>query len=293
MLHQGCALDFFTNNELSEGDGARTSVDAYMSRRNGAVYRRAHSNPTLSARGFTGRPTRKRAKQEAKEDVDAATGVNDNNDEPAPPAKWSEQHVSAAQDAIFLTLARLAWDALKSERSLREPPADSGNPPSVATSTASAECGDRGRGKSDKSSPLPSPLPPQPDAAPSEPVRLVFLGSIDRHNGNTQQGSEADAVMKTPNVDLRQRSEGDKHVGGNRGACEARGAAQQEGRADKKKPAAVPVAASPADNGKRPLLLFNEQYVVKPPSSFIEFGWHTASDYCRAPSICSRLARVC
>lgn len=286
MLHQGCALDFFTNNELSEGDGARTSVDAYMSRRNGAVYRHAHSNPTSSARGFTRPPTCKRAKQEAKEDVDAATEANDSNDEPAAPAKWSEQHVSAAQDAIFLKLARLAWDALKSERPLREPPADSGSPPSVATSTVSAENGDRGRRKSDKS----SPLPPQPDAVPSEPVRLVFLGSIDPTKGNVQQGSETDPVMKTPNVDLRKRS---IHIGGNRGACEARGAAQQDGRADQKKPAAVPVAASRADNGKRPLLLFNEQYVVKPPRSSIEFGWHTASDYCRAPSICSRPARVC
>lgn len=32
----------------------------------------------------------------------------------------------------------------------------------------------------------------------------------------------------------------------------------------------------PADAGQG-LLLFNEQYVVKPPQSSIEFGWHTAS----------------
>lgn len=306
MFQQGCALDFFTNNELSEGDGARTSVDAYMSRRNGALYRRARSNPTSPACCGVPEQPNKRAKHEEAKDMNAATGATDknNSNEPAAPEKWSEQHVATAHSAIFATLARLAWDALKHERSLRqEPPAaDSGsNPPLVvatSTSTISAEGG--GDSEGSKNSDKPSPLPSQPNAVQGKPAaRPVLLGATERTNGSTQQDSEADPppMQTADDVDLRQRAGGNTHIGGSRGAGEAWNAAQgggsgSGGGGDQGTTAAVTATASEADDGERPLL-FNEQYVVKPPRSSIEFGWHTVSGSCPWLRACSRGRDAC
>lgn len=164
MSEQGCALDFFTNTELPEEHEARLSMDAYMSERNrarlprGPKDNRNISNPCDKAREATKRNS----------ETSAAVTIPSNE-----LTTWDDRHVSVVREVIFGTLARLAWEALRS--------------------------------------------------------------ADEFSAARSQKAQESAAVV----------------------GARPRGTAGKE-------------------ELRRPLL-FNEQYVVKPPQSSIEFGWHTAS----------------
>lgn len=154
---------------------------------------------------------------------------------------WTERHVSILQGAIFQTLARLARDALTAYNSAR---GNIGVRELQSTSVTPAEvlsgCGPNGTAR-----------PPKHDTDAKHNSMLLSLPAS--HNTAGLRRSE----MSTPSVS-----------GMKRPSCLSEG-----GQVSK----TLKQATTPQDGQTDPLFLFNEQYVVKPPNSSIEFGWHTAS----------------
>ncbi|CAB1116031.1 unnamed protein product [Ectocarpus sp. CCAP 1310/34] len=159
-LQKGCALDFFTNNELPEDDEARTSMAKYMSRRNGRRRRRTPGGNDLHP-SVEKAPPPGDSRGASRDSSGTMSGLSTTSPS-CGGGGWTERHLSVVRDTIFGTLAALAWDALKAERSA---------------------------------------------------------------------AADEDDALRNPD------------------------------------------ASGAGDRGE--LLLFNEQYVVKPPRSSIEFGWHT------------------
>lgn len=200
--HQGCALDFFTNNELREDAEARISEDAFMYQRNRARPPQSRPLPTCeqdsrssssSSSTITNKCNRSTSNSSppttaGASAVETSTERNCHHScDVEPPPIWDGFHVSLVREVVFQTLARLAWDALLQSSGKHATP----------------------RGA------LIAQVQPPISAAGEEAMGTDSAAGSDRHAA---------------------------------GMCEA-----------------------------RRLLLFNEQYVVKPPNSSIEFGWHTVS----------------
>lgn len=153
---------------------------------------------------------------------------------------WTDKHVSIVQEAIFVTLAGLARDALKAERSARAQVGGFEIPPSGGLKAERADQGCVGSGST------PSLLRGSPGASGRKSQPQPHLPP------STNAGTRpSDAAPPPPLGSKRKRAiDISSTDSGGHGAT------------------------TPTGGG---VLLFNEQYVVKPPRSSIEFGWHTAS----------------
>lgn len=156
---------------------------------------------------------------------------------------WTERHVSILQEAIFQTLARLARDALTAYNSAR---------------------GNTGVRELQSTSAIPLEAFPGCGSNGTARPRSHYTGHHAKHNGmflslpaNHNSADHQRSATSTPSVS-----------GMKRPFCLSEG-----GQASK----TLKQATTPQDEQTDPLFLFNEQYVVKPPMSSIEFGWHTAS----------------
>ncbi|CBJ32529.1 expressed unknown protein [Ectocarpus siliculosus] len=114
-LEKGCALDFFTNNELPEDDEARTSMAKYMSRRNGRRRRRFPGGNDIHP-SVEKAPPPGDSRGASRDGGGTMSGLSTTSPS-CGGGGWTERHLSVVRDTIFGTLAALAWDALEAERS--------------------------------------------------------------------------------------------------------------------------------------------------------------------------------
>ena len=283
---QGCALDFFTNNELHENDEARLSMDRYMSRRNGRRRPRATSTPfSAGARKQACTNPSSHASRDGKSKPDESE------------EKWTDDHVSVLRGIVFETLAGLAWDALKAQRAARQLDSPKLRQLHQPSSHPSAE----------------SVNPKNPSSEPS-PIPLLDCGDVEasarQNSPSTNSGKgpwEGDMLSVKSLLGAKRNADsaayGDPVVSGGVGGVGGGGGVGDDGggfdgggggaaggavadTAGDAVSASVGADAAVdtgfcgnervASEGGVPLL-FNEQYVVKPPRSSIEFGWHTVS----------------
>ena len=284
---QGCTLDFFTNNELHENDEARVSMGRYMSRRNGPHRPRGTSAPASA--GAT-------EQQPCTAPSHDSRGNRNNPDQRE--GNWTSGHVFVVREIVFETLAGLARDALKalpSARQLDSPnlhqrrqPSSDGGAESVRPNrtgskpspTALQGCGAAGKTAGQDFSSTSAGTGPSKGELSGGAAFLGAKRNADSDGGISGGGSGDD------------RGGGDggsAGVDGNASAGDAAAVgAVSDAAADGGNVSAASSGAGAglADStgfcgnegaaaGGGGLLLFNEQYVVKPPRSSIEFGWHT------------------
>lgn len=259
-VDQGCALDFFTDNELAEDDKARLSADAYTCRRNGRPLVGSSNfksqsgslqlNSSQSQRERTEGDEFRRLGRRPSEAVVANHEAMD---------RWSDGHVFIIREVIFETLARLAFDALRAVHPSRAIFDDRKR--LAAMSSAVRHPNDK---LVDNLSRANTGTPPQPPPS--------TLSSEDEETKEHQHPSQ----ILSPSSGIQKRKATTMPPGGSTEIRISEGGEEIIKRRDGGTVLQEydKLAATAANRGP---LLFNEQYVVKPPHSSIEFGWHTVS----------------
>lgn len=170
---------------------------------------------------------------------------------------WSRQHVSTIRNVIFQTVAGLANDALKKSHSSQE-----GRGVILVASTTDGK--DRFDGTGTDSSSRPRSSTPSITRKPArEKDPAVVIDENQRHIAAEALQDPDDDRPAAPK-DARAESQAQRGSVGSVREGAAAAVAACHG-----------VSVGTVTDGIP--LLFNEQYVVKPPDSTIEFGWHTAS----------------
>ena len=215
----------------------------YMSRRNNGNRHLRGKGPLLSTAGAGQKPATDQGKVLTSTDDERGTATDG----------WSEHHASTVQGAIFQTLARLAMDALAAHRSARENinPRNSQRASNNSPAPNPSSCGfDGAIATAAGAEPSPYHANVNPFATPT------FFGvppsnhSIADRCGSAECEPPVSGVKRSRCFDEREQAS---------------------------KTLSTSVALQDRGAMATSLFLFNEQYVVKPPKSSIEFGWHTAS----------------
>lgn len=168
-----------------------------------------------------------------------------------------QHHVAVVREVIFGKLARLAQDALRQPESCDGPPCSRRRPGNAFDTKSIPSSTTQG-------SP-PETISASPRINESPCARQTGdHGSVSSPITSTNPGSEGTSAAALSGSANESASAGDT------------GKRQQQ-RADQHRGGIDHLEADTQTGSAGQLLLFNEQYVVKPPRSSIEFGWHTAS----------------